>query len=153
MNLTTLIQPTAEIVSITTLKKNDVYKRLNELYGNSYDLVFGVVLDVMHNGTDAAITALEFSVDTGNVKPVFKVFGTNADIKIFPAVADEVRMHFSELRAKAAELLKAAQHETEVRFDVLSRVDDIIARADNLTDSATTPFQLIEAGVTEITPA
>lgn len=98
MRTSTLVQATADVVTVVNLRRGDVYKRLEESTYAAATLQFGVVTDVMHNGSDAAIVALEFPQDwSGRPEPKIKTFGTGTDLKLFAAQPEEVQAHFAEV--------------------------------------------------------
>lgn len=113
MRTSTLVNATAEVVTITTLQTGDVYKRLEVNAYNTgdgkYQLLFGIVQDVLHNGTDAVISALEFTTSYTGVEPKLRTFGTDADLKLFAAQPDEVRQHFTEVQEASAKALQTAR--------------------------------------------
>lgn len=94
MQTATLVQASAEIVTIVTLRPGDVYKRLVETpYStDKWAAYYGVVQTVDSNGEDAMVTSIEL-VD-GAAKT--KVFGTNVDVKLFAATPAEVELAFQE---------------------------------------------------------
>jgi hypothetical protein len=118
MKVDQVIRASAEVVRIVALKPNDVYKRIGKSYGGEAKLVFGIVTDVMSNGDDAAITAIEYELEYGNVKPTIKVFDSVGDVAIFAAEPAEVRQHMEDLvRAVQDKEAKAlAEHRTAVRL-------------------------------------
>lgn len=136
MRASTLVQATADVVTILSLRRGDVYKRLEESsYGaEKWSLQFGVVTDVMHNGEDAVISALEFPQDwSGAPTPKLKTYGTGADLKLFAAQPEEVREHFRDLLegsrrevAKARDAWeKAAQIDGQIQATIGSFSTDL----------------------------
>lgn len=106
----TLVQASADVITVVTLRKGDVYKRLTNAYGGAnYDLSIGIVVDVMHNGTDAVVTALEFGHAYGSAEVKLQTFGTGSDLKLFPADPEEVRAHLGDVQEAAARSVKAAE--------------------------------------------
>lgn len=128
MNTATLVQATANIVTVVSLKQGDVYKRLVEnTYGEKYTVQIGVVRDVMHNGEDAVITALEFAQTYGSVEPKLQTFGTGTDLKLFTADPEEVRAHFAEVIEHAQRLVRTAEDELAKKRAVLDAVQRVTA--------------------------
>lgn len=141
MRTATLVQATADVVTVVSLKTGDVYKRLEkQSYGEQYVVRFGVVQDVMHNGEDAVITAMEFEASYSGVEPKFKVFGTDSDLKLFAAQPDEVRQHFDEIIEASLKAVDKAEIEFRKQQDVADRVAELVDRvnAGTLTAPATT---------------
>lgn len=128
MRTTTLVQATADVVTIVSLKAGDVYKRLEKDYANAYEMKFGIVQDVLHNGEDAVITALEFTASYTGVEPKFKVFGTDTDLKLFAAQPEEVRQHFDEIMEAAEKAVETAEKELAKKRELFVRVTDLVQR-------------------------
>ena len=93
METKSFITASAEITRIVSLKKGDAYKRLED---NSYGdkIKFGIVLDVLNNGTDCAIQTIELESNYNGVTCENQIFSGNKDIKVFPAQVDEVGKFF-----------------------------------------------------------
>lgn len=139
MNTTTLVQATAQVVTITSLKAGDVYKRLQEnAYGEKYEMLFGIVQDVMHNGEDAVISAIEFESTFSGTDIKLKTFGTSADLKLFATTPDEVRVHFGSLEENATRAVENARRELEKKQDMVRRIRTLAAPGNELTAPATT---------------
>lgn len=128
MRTATLVQAAADVITIVSLKAGDVYKRLEKNYSNVYEIKFGVVQDVMHNGEDAVITAMEFDSSYSGVEPKFKVFGTDAELKLFAAQPDEVRAHFEEIVEASEKAVDTAEKELAKKREIASRVNTLVAR-------------------------
>lgn len=134
MNTQTLVRGSADIVTVTTLARNDVYKRLEEnTYGEKYILKFGVVTDVMHNGEDAVITALEFTTEYNGATSALKVFGTDSDLKLFAATPTEFIEHKADVQKRAERAVADAQTVLEEKRRLLAVIEstftnDVLAR-------------------------
>lgn len=145
MRTATLVQATADVVTVLSLKAGDVYKRLEkQSYSEQYVIRFGVVQDVIHNGEDAVITAMEFEASYSGVEPKFKVFGTDSDLKLFAAQPDEVRQHFDEIIEASLKSVDKAEIEFRKQQDVANRVAELVDRVNDqtLTAPATTTREL-----------
>lgn len=127
----TLVQTTAQVITVLDLKRGDVYKRLVKNYADTYEIKMGVVTDVMDNGEDSAITALEFASDYSGTTAKVTVFGTNQDIKIFPATVDEVAAHMTELEEKASDDVRKKRSELAAAEDVQARIMVLKQQAHN----------------------
>ena len=136
MQVTTLIQPAAEVVAIASLKTGDVYKRLVKKYTDQYEMRFGIVRSVVHNGEDVAFTALEFEKGYGDITVELKTFGTASDIAVFPASPDEVRSQFTTMFEAAAKKVDSAQAALaaaiSVREEVVSVLDTSLTYTETL---------------------
>lgn len=119
-----LVKASAQIITITELTQGDVYQRLE----GSTDLRYGLVTQVLHNGTDAVIQALEIRVDYYGPSPEVKTFGTDSDVKIFPADPINVRMHLDEVAEKNEQTLTRAQKALDEAVTKHRQVKDILDR-------------------------
>lgn len=148
METSTLIQASADVVRIVTLRTGDVYKRLlhKTPYGRDLEeptLRFGVVTDVINNGSDAAITALEFDTGYSGVAPEIKVFRGGSDVAPFAATPAEVTAALSEVAKFAQRAVEDAERELAKRRDVQELVNRAYAAKGQLTEAATTTEQAI----------
>lgn len=149
MRTQTLVQASADIVTITTLRQGDVYKRLEvnaSGYGEKYVLNFGVVTDVLHNGEDSVISALEFEVSWTGVTPKLKTFGTDSDLKLFDATPEEVRQHFGEVRDSTAKAVRAAEDALAKAVGVDQQVRAVTGQLSALALTAPVTHGPLEAG-------
>lgn len=108
-----LVRTTATVVRIMELEPGNVYKRLiKKSYvteGTSpYEIKLGVVQSVLNNGEETALTALEFEVSYGSIKPEIRAFGEDSDLQIFEATPAEVETYFEDLRAEADRMVNSA---------------------------------------------
>ena len=102
MQVQQIIQASADGLTITRLAPGNVYKRVEENgYSGESTLRFGVVQDVMNNGSEAAITALEYEADYNGITAKMKVFTGSKPVAIYPAHPEEVRTHLANLQATA----------------------------------------------------
>ena len=99
MQVQSYVQSAAAVIRVTEVRPGNIYKRLvKSTYSGDRDkLMFGIVTDVMNNGEDTAISALEFvpPMYGGTVKPEVKVFSGSTDVVLFPAVREEWDAHLS----------------------------------------------------------
>jgi hypothetical protein len=123
-----LIQPSAEVITITSLKKGDVYKRLEKDYGNTYSLRLGIVEDVMHNGNDCAFTAIEYEPNYNSVSTRSKVFGTESEVRLFAATPSEIAVHFDDVVRTAERGVEARERELADAQTTLQSVQDALHR-------------------------
>lgn len=125
MNTSNFITASAEITTITSLVKGDVYKRLEENSYSEDSIVHGVVLDVLYNGTDAAIQTMEFKSSYSSLETTFKVFSGNKDIKIFPSNQAEVEKYL-------ADCVKSVEREVESNKKKLAESETKLAQAQEI---------------------
>ena len=91
-----IIQNSANVVRITHLKKGDVYKRIDEATYGGPSIYYGVVIELLNDGTKTFIETLEYKKDYGQVTAEVKVFAGDNDVSIYPASPDEVRHYLSD---------------------------------------------------------
>lgn len=138
MQTQSIVRASAQTITITTLTQGDVYKRLIEqsYSADKYRAVVGIVQSVDFNGEDAMISALE--VSDGKVE--MKVFGNDADLKIFSVSTDEATVLINdqqqtiENKVKSArEALGQAERERNHFLSIVSYLPTLTAAKTNLT--------------------
>ena len=132
----TFVQADATIISVTHLTKGDVYKRLEKDYSGTYTLKMGVVTDVLNNGEDTVITALEYEVEYSSSKTVLKVFGTDTDLKLFATDPEEVFSHMDDLKEQSGRQLSKARNEVQKLENFINALDGVVEQANQGTLSA-----------------
>src|SRR6476661_1858622 len=81
-----IIEASADVITITRLRAGDVYKRVETDYQGTASLRFGIVSDVMHNGSDGAFAALEYTTDfSAGVAVTQKVYDGGKPAALYPA--------------------------------------------------------------------
>lgn len=126
MQVKQIIEASAEVVTITSLKAGSVYKRVESTYNGELVLRFGVVQDVMNNGEDSAFTALEYRTDyAAGVVLDLKVYDGGKPVALFAATPDEVRSHVEELVEAAQDKLRRARAELDKAREVADRAVDL----------------------------
>lgn len=140
MKIETAVRASADTLTLTTVRPGDVYKRLASTYGSGDEaqLRFGVVEDVMSNGTDSGFTALEYVATYSAPTVELKTFHSGADLRIFPATPDEFRAHLDSLAQSADQAVRAAETNLTRALDMQRRVQALIAGAESLTAPETT---------------
>lgn len=133
MQTTQLVQASAEVVTITSFKRGDVYKRVDSDAYSEPKLRFGVVTDVMNNGTDAAIAALEYHLSYTGVSIVEKVYDGSKPAALYPAQPEEVRTHVDELRKAADTKVEAARKALDEAEGQRSLVLQVAGQLGNLS--------------------
>lgn len=100
MRVRNLIEASADVVTITTLKRGDVYKRVVPAgQFSEAKMQYGVVTSVMNNGEQGAIQGIEYALDySAGVVAKAAVFDSETDVALFAAQPEEVREHIAEMR-------------------------------------------------------
>jgi hypothetical protein len=129
MQTQTLVRASADVVTVTTLRPGDVYKRLVKDWRNEYVATFGIVQTVDHNGVAAMISSLEIS--TGKVE--HRVFGTDTDLQIFATTPAEVEHALAEHHESLMTAHRAAQDALDKASAALDRFDQIKDQIDSHT--------------------
>lgn len=127
MKINQLVQTNADIVTITTVKRGDVYKRLDEPSYGGPKLLFGVVTDVLANGETSVITALEVTASYDTVEVIEKVFAGGGEVQLYPAQPEE----FTEHRAR---MIEASERSVATKRRELDRAQELYARVRDLVD-------------------
>lgn len=113
MQTTQLVRGAAEVLTVTTLRVNDCYKRVEETsYSTEPTIQYGVVTDIMDNGNDAAVVAVELQLDPYSARRVqikTKVITGTSQLAIFPARPDEVASHLDAMLEAAHKQESEAQ--------------------------------------------
>lgn len=117
----TLVQGAAQITRIVTLRKGDVYKRL-ESAGRT-KLLFGIVTDVMHNGDAAAITAVEYDGDWYGATVSRVVFSSADTPAIFAADPAEFVGQLGDLITNQRRKIEQAEVDLGKQRDVLADLE------------------------------
>ena len=123
-----IIRGAAEVLTITRLAVNDTYKRVEEsAYSGGPTLRYGVVTDVMDNGADAAVVAVEFRpADFGSgVQIERKVITGSAPLAIYPATPEEVREHMDGVLDAARRAQDTAREAWEKACVMTVRVEAV----------------------------
>jgi len=93
METKNLIQQSANVIRLTNLKIGDVYKRVDTQY-SSTEIYYGVITDIMNDGENSFIEALEYTKSYSDVKATIKIFEGTKDVSIFPARIIDIKEYF-----------------------------------------------------------
>lgn len=147
MQVQQIVRASADVLTITRLSPGDTYKRVDDsAYGGTPVLRFGVVQDVMNNGSEAAVTALEYEADySAGAKATLRVFTGSQPAAIYPATPDEVTAHLDDLVTATRDAVRRAQEDLDKKRDALAAVERMVAQVGSLTAPETTT-QVLEAG-------
>lgn len=145
MDTRSIIEASATVITITRLKAGDVYKRLEPT--SEPPLVFGIVQDVLHNGTDAAITAIEITSGYQGVSARLRVFEMAKDLALFAATPSELGAESERWIADGRRRLATAEKAVLDADEQLERLMATLASA-NL-DQLTVPEYVVGSVVRE----
>lgn len=126
MKTATLVHTTADKMTISSLTKGDVYKRLVTSTYYPDKIVIGVVTDVLHNGEQAVVQATEFETEGTAVDPKQQVFGNETDLVLFPAQPEDIEAHYAEIRAKADRAVSEQQRILDQKVATREHVETVI---------------------------
>ena len=134
MQVQQIIQASADVLTVTRLAPGNVYKRVEDSGYGGPVLRYGVVQSVMNNGTDAAVTALEYEADySAGAKAIIKVFNGSTPAAIFPATPAEVTVHLDELMESARQAVIRAEEDLIKKQGALSAVVKMVESIGDLT--------------------
>ena len=136
-----IVQASAEHIRIVTLAKGDVYKRLApDIYGSTKrSLSFGVVTDVLSNGDESAVCAIEYQRTYGAPTAKIVTLTADEDAVLYPATPDEVRSYFGELAEALEQAIATKTRELAETKQKLERVMELANST--LTTPATEPVE------------
>jgi len=147
MQVQQIIRASADVLTITRLSPGNVYKRVDDTaYTGTPVVRFGVVQDVVNNGEDSAVTALEFVPDyTDGVKVSPMVFTGSKPAAIFPAQPEELVVHFAELERSANAAVERTQVAHDKAVEALASVVRVRAQVGDLSAPDVVSGELVEA--------
>lgn len=93
METTNLIQSTAKMIKITSLKKWDLIKYIDDS-SYSTDVKYWIITDLMNTWEKAFIEAILYKKTYSDVNVELKIFKWNQDVNIFPATIDDIQEYF-----------------------------------------------------------
>lgn len=118
VNVKSLVQVSADIITVVHLKPGDVYTRL-EADGSYAQMLYGVVSGVYNNGTDTVITAIEYGKQrySSGFSAAPHVFRSDERPPIFEADPEEFKVYLAEMQ-------KSAQYELELKQRELLQAEE-----------------------------
>lgn len=122
MEAKTFVQGQAQIITIVSLKKGDVYKRYEKPQYGEAKLYFGTVLDVMFNGEEAVIHAVEFDSEYSTATVKRRVFGNDTDLAIFPADPVEMDLALQEFEGLVDQAVERKRRELAATIQDLTAI-------------------------------
>lgn len=142
MEVRNLIKPNAVMVQITEIGVGDIYKRLEKPSYGEPKIMFGSVIDVLNNGEEATLVALEFIPETYGsvVNATVKVFNGQMEVALFPATVDEYRDALADAIVNQTRAVNTAEQDFTAKRSVLDRMQEQMNAA--LTSA---PFKEIQA--------
>lgn len=127
MHTQQLIKASAEVVTITRFAVGDVYKRVESSDFAGAALRFGVVTDLMNNGDDCALVAVEYRPEYQGIVAEQKVWDGTKPAALYAATPAEVAQHVGELRERADQKVR----ETEEALVKAREARDRVARLED----------------------
>lgn len=129
MKTKNLVKASATVVTIRTLEKGDVYRRVETSSFASDKIVFGVVTDIGHNGKDAFVQALEFDPTDYSGDIERKSFSTDKELALFSALPEEFIAAAADSRHAATRAIQTKEREAEKARANLALLDGMTATA------------------------
>ena len=133
MQVQQIVQASAEVITIARLSPGDVYKRVETDYSGNATLRYGIVQSVMNNGSDAAVSAVEFKPEYGGVTVTEKIITAGSEAALFPATPVEVEAHFVDLTDALTKDVEAKQNALRESLRKQALVEAVIADHPALT--------------------
>lgn len=131
MQVQTIIQPSANIVRITSVEVGSVYKRLDKPTYGEARMLFGIVTDVMTDGEESALIAIEFVPPTyisGSVEPTLKTFKGDSEVSIYPAQPEEFRVAMEQAMEQQQRSIADARKALGKQEGVLTMMEKTLDR-------------------------
>lgn len=133
METETLVKASAQIITIHTLKKDDVYRRLEVSSYSPDKVVYGVVTDIGHNGEDAFISSLEFDPQDAAADIKAKTFGTKTDLALFNCTPEEFIAAAADVRVKQTRAITNKEAELDKARAALVNLEAMVSASNKLT--------------------
>lgn len=95
MKTHTLVQASANIIRVTSLKKGNIFKLIDSPSYGDAELAYCVVLDIFNDGDKTFIQVLRYKVSYSTVTAEIKLIKGDTDVSLFPASKEEVMKYFS----------------------------------------------------------
>ena len=132
INVKSLVQVSADIITVVHLKPGDVYVRLDA--DNSVDytqMLYGVVSAVYNNGTDTVITAIEYGKQrySSTFSAMQKVFKTEDNPRIFEADPEDFKVYLEEMRKSADRELEQKRGELQTAEEKLRTIQKLLGHS------------------------
>lgn len=93
MQTKSLIQAQTNILTITSLKKGDVFKIIEESSYDGTNIRYGIVTDLFNTGKKSFIETLVYKKSYSSVEAEVKIIDGDKNLMIFPATPEEIKDH------------------------------------------------------------
>jgi hypothetical protein len=145
VKINTVIRPSADVIQITEVTVGAVYKRLDTPSYGEPRLLFGVVTDILHNGEDAALVAIEFVPPTygGSIEPTIRTFKGDSEVAIYPAQPEEFSLAMRQAIEKQESVIAEARKSLAAKVSVLDLMQRTLAEP--MVTAATSAVPAVEA--------
>lgn len=130
MQVSNLVRPSALAVRVTEVAEGSVYKRIDKPAYGEQRLVFGVVTDVLHDGQEAAIIAVEFTQGAyaNDYAPRVKTFSGDTEMLLYPATPEEFQAGMAEAIESQQRTVEAAERDLASKRSILTQMQAAAAR-------------------------
>lgn len=133
INVNSLVQASADIITVVHLKPGDVYTRLDADNSGDYaQMLYGVVSAVYNNGTDTVISAIEYGKQrySSTFSAMQKVFKTEDSPRIFEADPEDFKVYLAEMQKSVAYEVEQKRGELQQLEDKLRTINKLAERAE-----------------------
>ena len=132
INVRSLIQASADTITVVHLKPGDVYTRLDaDSSGDYAQMLYGVVSAVYNNGTDTVITAIEYGKPrySSTFSAMQKVFKTEDNPRIFEADPEDFKVYLAEMQKSAEYELEQKRGDLQTAEEKLRTIQKLLGRS------------------------
>jgi hypothetical protein len=121
MQVKQMVSTDAQVVRITNVASGDIYKRMHKPSYGEPSLVFGYITDVLNDGENAVLVAVEFTPGAwgSSTEPTVRTFSNDTDVAIFPATEDEWRTGLGEAMNRQRALVETVERDLAAKRAVL----------------------------------
>jgi hypothetical protein len=137
-----LIQAAANVVKITRLSKGDCVKLVEDQY-SSPEIFYGVVIDLLNDGTKSFIQILRYKKSYSAIDCDIKTYSGDKEVTLFPCTVDEIKEHFGDA-------IKNIKRDVEQKEKELNDKKLGLKRAEEFINQQTS-LELRDASFKEIT--
>jgi hypothetical protein len=121
-----IVQSSVNVIKITNLKKGDVFKIVDTIYG-SPDVNYGVVIDLLNSGHSTYVEVLQYRKNYGEMDCKIKLLKGDENVDIFPCEISEVEEYLKEAVEYNEKSIKEMREKLQKKIDANERAKDFIS--------------------------
>lgn len=127
MKTQNVIQTTANVIKITSLKKGDVVKMIESSSYSSPESYYAVVLDMLNDGENTYLELLKYKKSYGDVNAEIKLYKGTDDISLFPTSIEEIKEHFEDCISKIEKGIEDDKEKLQKKIEGLNKAKDFVS--------------------------